>query len=583
MVGPPDPATTEWVPIWNPISEGPVGPIGPQGPVGPIGPQGIQGIQGNQGNQGIQGIQGFPGEVWFTGSGAPAGSLPVAIIGDWYLDSVNGDYYEKTATTTWTLRGNLRGPQGIQGVQGPQGIQGVKGDTGPSGATVSHHATHEPGGADYLVNSAWLNVANVFTANQTIDKVRPEFILHTPGDIVKHRLAAVVPGPRIDFSTNMYFDGTNWMRDDVAKGSSLLVLSDQEIGLYDVAAGANPIGANIKQRIYILPNNGPISMYSSEVSLTGRLNLPALNPAITFGGTTSAFPGLRNTGTVLEAVLADGSNYASLRAATLHSILPGTSLVDLTVTGPVNLAGSVLSIAGQIDVTGGAGTIYTTAPIEIVMASHPRVAFHWPGVTAAQIGMDAAGNVRTYDNPGTWYAPFLCTVLNAYGTIYSSSYIQNVGVYYPGRIDIAPAVQGSFYWGSHGSYGPYTNSGIYAVGAIYGQVYLNHGGYYGFVPSHALTYDIPNALDDYEEGDWTPTVEFDSGVATYTKQIGLYTKIGRVVFISGTVTLSSIGTGKGRVVGLPFVPDYRVIVPHYLPDLAVSEPTHFEFFYQAPT
>ena len=32
MVDIPDPATTNWVPIWNPLTEGPVGPAGPTGP-----------------------------------------------------------------------------------------------------------------------------------------------------------------------------------------------------------------------------------------------------------------------------------------------------------------------------------------------------------------------------------------------------------------------------------------------------------------------------------------------------------------------------------------------------------------------
>src|SRR6186713_2178264 len=42
----PDPNTTDWVPIWNPLTQGPVGPAGPTGPAGPQGPQGIQGVQG---------------------------------------------------------------------------------------------------------------------------------------------------------------------------------------------------------------------------------------------------------------------------------------------------------------------------------------------------------------------------------------------------------------------------------------------------------------------------------------------------------------------------------------------------------
>jgi Collagen triple helix repeat (20 copies) len=145
---------------------GPAGPQGIQGPVGttgatgPAGPQGETGLQGPvgpagadstvPGPQGIQGPAGTPGEVWFTGSGAPAGAI--GIVGDWYLNSANGDYYEKTGATAWTLRGSLRGPQGIQGpagadstvpgpqgeqgIQGPQGLQGPQGPIGPSGITT---------------------------------------------------------------------------------------------------------------------------------------------------------------------------------------------------------------------------------------------------------------------------------------------------------------------------------------------------------------------------------------------------------------------------------------------------------------
>jgi len=370
------------------------------------------------------------------------------------------------------------------------------------------------------------------------------------------------------------------MRDDVSKGSALLVLSDQEIGLYDVVVGANPV-VSVKQRIYILPNNGPIRMYGSSVILDGQLHLPALNPSITFGGASAASPGLRNTGTVVEAVLADGSGYAPIRAGYFYSMLAGTSLVDLTVTGAVNLAGPVLSIAGQIDVTGGAGTVYNSAPLEIVMASYPRVAFHWPGVIAAQIGIDSGGTIRTFDNPGTGYAPFACGPMTAVGNMISHGYVQTMGVHYPTRIDIAPALQGSYYWGSHGGYGMYTNTGIYAVGAIYGQVYLNHGGYYGFLDTHALTYDNPNALDDYEEGDWIPRIDIPD--AEYTEQGGSYTKIGRMVFINGRVRLAKLVTGRARILGLPFVPAEGTEGDHYVQDLAAGRLVRFSFSIQAPS
>ena len=59
-----------------------------------------------------------------------------------------------------------------------------------------------------------------------------------------------------------------------------------------------------------------------------------------------------------------------------------------------------------------------------------------------------------------------------------------------------------------------------------------------------------NTLDDYEEGTWTPNI---GGTATYSNQIGLYTKVGKVVSIQFIITINTLGTGSTSVVsGLPF-------------------------------
>lgn len=59
-----------------------------------------------------------------------------------------------------------------------------------------------------------------------------------------------------------------------------------------------------------------------------------------------------------------------------------------------------------------------------------------------------------------------------------------------------------------------------------------------------------NTLDDYEEGTWTPSI---GGTATYTTQIGTYTKIGRMVFIRCQFQVNIIGTGvTTSISGLPF-------------------------------
>ncbi len=65
-----------------------------------------------------------------------------------------------------------------------------------------------------------------------------------------------------------------------------------------------------------------------------------------------------------------------------------------------------------------------------------------------------------------------------------------------------------------------------------------------------------NALDDYEEGTWTPTA--GSGAGTLTSSTGVYTKIGRVVYVSAYVTFTGAATGSNRTYGgLPFtVLDY---------------------------
>jgi uncharacterized protein DUF5907/collagen triple helix repeat protein len=137
-------------------AKGDTGAQGPQGVKGDTGATGSQGPQGNTGSQGPQGnpgTAGTPGEKWFTGSGAPAGAT--GIVGDWYLDSATGDYYEKTGASAWTLRGNLKGPQGIQGTQGPQGNTGTQGPPG----SIWRSGTGAPAGALGVVGDWYENDA----------------------------------------------------------------------------------------------------------------------------------------------------------------------------------------------------------------------------------------------------------------------------------------------------------------------------------------------------------------------------------------------------------------------------------------
>ncbi|MFM1810158.1 MAG: hypothetical protein RLZZ382_1383 [Bacteroidota bacterium] len=70
---------------------------------------------------------------WRYGATAPAAAL--GNIGDFYLNTATGDVHYKSAASTWTLTGNIKGPQGNAGATGPQGPAGATGPTGLTGAT----------------------------------------------------------------------------------------------------------------------------------------------------------------------------------------------------------------------------------------------------------------------------------------------------------------------------------------------------------------------------------------------------------------------------------------------------------------
>lgn len=65
-----------------------------------------------------------------------------------------------------------------------------------------------------------------------------------------------------------------------------------------------------------------------------------------------------------------------------------------------------------------------------------------------------------------------------------------------------------------------------------------------------------NVLDDYEEGTWTPSLNFGGGTTgiTYNKQLGRYQKIGNTVYVTIEMELTSKGssTGIAQITGLPF-------------------------------
>lgn len=94
-----------------------------------------------------------------------------------------------------------------------------------------------------------------------------------------------------------------------------------------------------------------------------------------------------------------------------------------------------------------------------------------------------------------------------------------------------------------------------------GVVFGGYGGSrFGMIDSDGLKFNTDtaaaNALDDYEEGTWTPYWGGTTSdpTVTYSEQLGSYTKIGNTVHATIRLVTSSYSGGSGdlRIKGLPF-------------------------------
>jgi hypothetical protein len=72
-------------------------------------------------------------------------------------------------------------------------------------------------------------------------------------------------------------------------------------------------------------------------------------------------------------------------------------------------------------------------------------------------------------------------------------------------------------------------------------------------PATQIASSDANTLDDYEEGDYTPTILDGVTSVSYSTQTGRYTKIGNLVYVSTRLIISG-GTTNGNVltISLPF-------------------------------
>ena len=150
------------------------------------------------------------------------------------------------------------------------------------------------------------------------------------------------------------------------------------------------------------------------------------------------------------------------------------------------------------------------------------------GVISGTSGLKSSGGddgVLVFQSKGTETARINTDkqIVAAAGTaslpIYSTTGDLNTGIYFPAADNIGFATNGVIR-------GRWTNDGLC------------------FNADTAAA----NALDDYEEGTWTPT----SPGATFSSAAGQYVKVGQIVTISFRLVFNSVASGAAATVTLPF-------------------------------
>ena len=99
------------------------------------------------------------------------------------------------------------------------------------------------------------------------------------------------------------------------------------------------------------------------------------------------------------------------------------------------------------------------------------------------------------------------------------------------------------------------------VGTKYPHVFMGYTEEYARIDTNGIKFNgdtaAANALDDYEEGSFTPFIRTANNTTepSYSHRVGLYTKVGRLVTYAIRITTSgelSTGSGGTQIHGLPF-------------------------------
>jgi hypothetical protein len=350
-------------------------------------------------------------------------------------------------------------------------------------------------------------------------------------------------------------------------------LTTSAVMLSEITAAITDSDPNtLKADLSFSTNSGDSLAEVMRITSTGRVGIGTTTPALLLDivGTNSVGVKVTETGGSEARLVAGGSTtfFGTYSDHPLAILTNSIERVRITSAGNVGIGTS--SPADKLHVSNGnikssnsGNTISTSLSNDGVYAAGTDLYLLAPATkfvavyagNAEAMRITASGNVGIGTTPSAWGSTFRALQIGAGTAVYNNDAAN--GSFF---------VSNSFYNGSNNIY---KNDG---TATAYGQISGKHsfftapsgtaGGTVAFVERVAITSDgltfngdtaAANALDDYEEGTWTPTVVGTSGTATYTNQQGYYTKIGRQVTINWFISFQkNTLSGDIQLRNLPF-------------------------------